>query len=169
MERSITVIAMLAAILGLVFASVSYADEDGQVLAIALVGDADGDGVPDDEDNCVNVPNPDQAEFDLDGIGDVCDNCSEIANPLQFDCDNDYCGNLCDCDYNQSGICGFAAWGLFSAAFGSTTNNSCFNHSEPHHDMVGFGDFGFFTSHFGIPPGPSGTTPGTVACPIWER
>jgi len=170
MGRSMTVIGMSVAILGLVVAGVSYADEDGQVLAIALVGDADGDGVPDDEDNCVNVPNQDQADFDLDAVGDVCDNCSEAANPAQDDCDDDYCGNLCDCDYNQDGMCGFGDWGDFRAFFSLPwPAGECGNHTEPVTDTVGFGDFGFVTSHFGLPPGPSGTTPGTVACPIWER
>ena len=35
--------------------------------------DADGDGVPDDTDNCPNTPNADQLDSDGDGIGDVCD------------------------------------------------------------------------------------------------
>lgn len=35
--------------------------------------DSDGDGIPDDADNCVNTYNPDQSDVDGDGIGDVCD------------------------------------------------------------------------------------------------
>jgi len=35
--------------------------------------DRDRDGVPDVEDNCPDVPNPNQDDFDGDGIGDVCD------------------------------------------------------------------------------------------------
>jgi len=35
--------------------------------------DTDGDGVNDTVDNCVNISNPDQADFDNDGIGDLCD------------------------------------------------------------------------------------------------
>ncbi|MDO5656570.1 MAG: MopE-related protein, partial [Flavobacteriaceae bacterium] len=37
--------------------------------------DTDGDGIPDAEDNCQFVSNPDQADWDGDGIGDACDTC----------------------------------------------------------------------------------------------
>ncbi|HHH38652.1 MAG TPA: hypothetical protein ENK50_03640, partial [Sedimenticola sp.] len=54
--------------------------------------DTDDDGVCDDVDNCVNTPNPDQADSDTkkagepdgqwpDGVGDVCDNCPDTWNP----------------------------------------------------------------------------------------
>ena len=35
--------------------------------------DSDGDGEPDETDNCVDTPNPDQEDLDGDGTGDVCD------------------------------------------------------------------------------------------------
>ncbi len=35
--------------------------------------DVDGDGVPDANDNCLNTPNPNQADYDNDEIGDLCD------------------------------------------------------------------------------------------------
>jgi hypothetical protein len=35
--------------------------------------DSDGDGIPDDTDNCPGDPNPDQADNDGDGLGDACD------------------------------------------------------------------------------------------------
>jgi hypothetical protein len=37
------------------------------------VADADGDGVPDETDNCPAVSNADQSDTDGDGIGDLCD------------------------------------------------------------------------------------------------
>ncbi len=37
--------------------------------------DADGDGWPDDWDNCPDFPNPDQADLDGDGFGDACVTC----------------------------------------------------------------------------------------------
>jgi hypothetical protein len=35
--------------------------------------DTDDDGIPDDEDNCPDTPNPDQTDTDGDGRGDACD------------------------------------------------------------------------------------------------
>jgi len=36
-------------------------------------GDSDGDGIPDDRDNCPSLPNPDQTDSDQDQLGDACD------------------------------------------------------------------------------------------------
>ena len=35
--------------------------------------DADGDGIPDNVDNCPSVPNPDQLDSDHNGVGDACE------------------------------------------------------------------------------------------------
>ena len=80
-------------------------------------GDADGDGIPNDEDNCPSTPNSGQADSDQDGVGNACDqcpgqddnedpdgdgipacldNCPLTSNPLQEDADSDGVGDVCD-------------------------------------------------------------------------
>ncbi|HRD54111.1 MAG TPA: hypothetical protein PKY96_15840, partial [Flavobacteriales bacterium] len=56
------------------FRGVAFAPE------AACVADADGDGICDDDDNCVNDANPLQADGDGDGQGDACDVCPTVAN-----------------------------------------------------------------------------------------
>tara|TARA_B110000977_G_scaffold171538_1_gene223219 strand:- start:23 stop:682 length:660 start_codon:yes stop_codon:yes gene_type:complete len=63
--------------------------------------DSDGDGTPDDIDNCIAESNVDQADFDEDGMGDVCDpdddndNLSDVdelergTDPFNADSDGD--------------------------------------------------------------------------------
>ena len=57
--------------------------------------DPDGDGIPNNEDNCDNTANADQADGDNDGIGDVCDNCPTVSNPGQEDANSDGVGDSC--------------------------------------------------------------------------
>ncbi|MCH8991051.1 MAG: thrombospondin type 3 repeat-containing protein [Acidobacteria bacterium] len=64
--------------------------------AIIAPADADDDTIPDDSDNCINIPNTDQADVDVDGVGDVCDNCPSVANADQADADHDGMGDVCD-------------------------------------------------------------------------
>jgi hypothetical protein len=63
--------------------------------------DTDADGIPDSEDNCPKIANPDQKDADGDKLGDLCDddadndgvsNAEEIkkgADPLKTDTDSD--------------------------------------------------------------------------------
>jgi hypothetical protein len=57
---------------------ISEKDETNNIKEVTLVlpakpGDADKDSVPDAQDNCPLVYNPDQKDTDNDGVGDVCD------------------------------------------------------------------------------------------------
>nr|WP_255513116.1 thrombospondin type 3 repeat-containing protein [Lutibacter sp. Hel_I_33_5] len=73
--------------------------------------DTDGDGVPDDCDNCIEKPNTDQLDSDGNGIGDACDPCIKGEGP---DRDKDGFPDACDncprrynphqIDVNQNGI-----------------------------------------------------------------
>jgi hypothetical protein len=77
--------------------------------------DRDGDGVRDEDDNCIQMPNPDQANCDGDQFGDacdimrdgpdedgdtfsdVCDNCPTVPNADQLAVlDDDEVGDACD-------------------------------------------------------------------------
>jgi len=86
-------------------------------IVIAIFTDDDNDGVLDKNDNCVGVPNPDQADNDQDGLGDVCDpdddndgvldandNCPFDANADQADFDFDVLGDVCDPDDDNDGV-----------------------------------------------------------------
>ncbi len=61
-----------------------------------LLLDTDGDGVPDQSDNCPTVSNANQADADHDGKGDKCDNCKNTPNANQADADHDGVGDACD-------------------------------------------------------------------------
>ena len=78
-------------------------DCDGMDAVCQPCGDADGDEVPDDRDNCPNVPNALQSDGDGDGVGDLCDNCLMIANGDQSDRDDDGVGDVCDDDVDHDG------------------------------------------------------------------
>jgi hypothetical protein len=60
------------------YVMVMAASPEGQDLP-----DADGDGIPDAQDNCPNIANPDQADSDGDKVGDACDRCPN-TNPASL-------------------------------------------------------------------------------------
>ena len=65
--------------------------------------DDDGDGVPNDRDNCPTVSNPGQVDGDGDGVGDACDNCPQTANPTQQDSYGGTSGDACE-DTDGDGV-----------------------------------------------------------------
>jgi Bacterial TSP3 repeat/IPT/TIG domain len=116
-------------------ASCSGDDDDDTVPTIEqpefipTEGDADGDGIADEIDNCPDDPNPDQLDTDGDTLGDLCDpnpevpddpasftdtdsdgynddvdNCVADSNPDQADYDGDGEGDVCDDDADNDGL-----------------------------------------------------------------
>jgi len=79
--------------------------------------DQDKDGIDDADDNCPQVPNPNQLDTDGDAIGNACDpdddndgvqddsdNCPLLVNPTQLDNDNDSIGDVCDPDDDNDNV-----------------------------------------------------------------
>jgi len=110
---------------------------EGGTLSLLATRDSDGDGISDDADNCVQVPN-----------GPLL---PDAGGNVQRDTDGDGFGNACDTDLDNNGVANQADTALLRAAFGS---------SGPHADFNGDGvvnavDNGLFRARFGLPPGPA--------------
>jgi hypothetical protein len=92
-----------------------FSPSDKAILMSALgpkLADTDGDGIPDAQDNCPTVSNPNQLDSDGDGIGDACetlpvdtdgdgipdaqDNCPKVSNPDQLDSNGNGVGDACE-------------------------------------------------------------------------
>jgi PKD repeat protein len=103
--------------------------------------DADGDGVPDSQDNCINKANG--------------PTIPDAGGNSQRDTDSDGYGNICDPDFNGNKIVDPTDFSLLKSRLGSTT--------EPDLDLNGNGivdpiDFSITKSALGKPPGPSCVT-----------
>lgn len=103
--------------------------QDGRVL-VDPHDDQDQDGVTNGDDNCTNIPNPDQRDTDQDGYG-----------------------NVCDADLDNNGFVSFGDLDLFRSRFGTGDPDADFDGSG----FVSFGDLEIFRRLFGHAPGPAAT------------
>lgn len=105
-----------------------------EVTDVSVMGppETDGDGVPDDVDNCVLHANPGQQDTDGDGYGNACDpdlNNDLIVNPIDL--------------------------GMFRVVFFTSDADADFNSDG----VVNPQDLGVMRAFFFSPPGPSGIAP----------
>jgi hypothetical protein len=70
------------AVAGVTVEVVPHATTHVAALLSAATFDADGDGVPDDIDNCVAVANADQADSNGDGVGNACSSDGDMRPDL---------------------------------------------------------------------------------------
>ncbi len=92
-----------------------------------VFSDTDGDGIPDDEDNCPLIYNPGQEDSDGDGFGDACDICPGYDDNIDTDIDGMPDG--CDNDDDNDGV--------------NDTEDNCpltYNPDQNDTDSDGFGD-----------------------------
>lgn len=115
-------------------------DPDPPPLNISLkgrglaLGDSDADGIANNLDNCLFVPNTDQRDSNLDGFGNACD--------------TDVWPDAGDCSTNHLDL------GLPKSVFFSDDPDADFNGD----DLVDFLDLGTLKANFFYPPGPNGQT-----------
>lgn len=107
--------------------------------------DLDGDFVPDDQDNCLGVPNLDQRDTNQDGYG-----------------------NVCDADYTNDGIIGLPDFIDLSVAYGTSSGEPTYSEDvdSDGDGTIGSPEFILLSISFGGAPGPSGLScAGSVPCP----
>jgi hypothetical protein len=92
------------------------------------------------------------ADADGDGLSDSADNCIEAANANQRDTDGDGIGNICDPDLNDDCIVNTLDLGRLKSVFFTGDADADFNGDG----SVNFSDLGILQGLFFQPPGPSG-------------
>jgi hypothetical protein len=77
-----------------------------------LIVDSDGDGVPDEDDNCPNDANPNQENSDTDEFGDACDACPEESEDYDGYQDEDGCRDHIDMTgtWDSTTVAGDCTW-----------------------------------------------------------
>jgi len=94
-------------------------------------------------------------DTDADSIPDFEDNCTLLPNPDQRNTDGDAYGNRCDPDLDNNGAVNFADLGLFKSVFFTNDPDADFDGDG----SVNFVDLGILKEFFFGAPGPAGVLP----------
>lgn len=100
-------------------------------------------------------------DADHDGVADGQDNCIYVSNPGQLDADGDGYGNACDGDLNNSGLVTSSDYGIITWVLGRSAASSP---TAAAADLNGSGtvtatDVSILRNQLSSPPGPSGFHP----------
>lgn len=124
-------------IVGAEFADVGDVFDAGETYVVfGMTTDADGDGVLNNEDNCLGVANADQRDTDADEFG-----------------------NVCDADLDDDCVVNFVDLGRMKTVFFTNDENADLDGDG----TVSFTDLGIMKAGFFERPGPSGRTNGCEA------
>ncbi|NNF15504.1 MAG: hypothetical protein HKN70_02100, partial [Gammaproteobacteria bacterium] len=104
--------------------------------------DGDGDGIRDEQDNCIEIPN-----------GPVI---LDAGGQSQRDTDGDGYGNVCDPDLDNNGVVNFLDVSLWVPFFNTATTGDADFTGDGFSNFV---DYAIFPEFFLLPPGPSGVVP----------
>lgn len=108
------------------------------------------------------------ADGDGDGVTDENDNCLAVSSADQRDTDHDGYGNLCDADLDNNGTVNDADLVILLGAYATNMLDPAY---DPNCDREGDGIIGksegdLFAAQRGGPPGPSGLScAGSIPCP----
>ncbi|MEM6638759.1 MAG: hypothetical protein AAF610_02560 [Pseudomonadota bacterium] len=106
----------------------------------------------------VDTAPPPEPDVDGDGISNDADNCINVPNAAQEDADGDGFGNACDADLNNDCAVNTIDLGLFRAAFFSSPGAPNWSPAADFNsdNVVNVIDLGALRALFFAPPGPSG-------------
>ena len=94
-------------------------------------------------------------DTDEDGITDNLDNCILVPNPAQRDTDADGYGNYCDPDFDNNLVVNAADLAFFKTRFFTTDADADLTGDG----IVNAADLAILKTMFFKPPGPSGSAP----------
>ncbi len=103
---------------------------------------------------------PPVPDTDGDGVPDNLDNCTLVANPSQCDSDGDGYGNRCDGDFNNNGFTNAQDTTLFRQQLGQPSVGPTYNQADLNcNGFVNAQDTTILRTLIGQPPGPSALHP----------